>query len=216
MAGRIHDKSDSGANAEQRSASEPRMASAATVSPQPLPRPADMPHCDADHVDLGWLTQLIEREGAGILQMLWRLLGREQDVLDAYQDCFCKLAARRRRGNLRSVRAYAYRTAANIAIEMIRVRRRRAAHRPVIAAERSDTRADDGGEGESEHRLARLRDAIARLPTHLRNVVVLRDLSRMSYSEVARMLGIEPTTARVYRHHAVVKLAEFLSEGDES
>jgi hypothetical protein len=34
----------------------------------------------------------------------------------------------------------------------------------------------------------------------------------MSYKEVARVLGIEPTTARVYRRHAVVKLAELLGE----
>ncbi len=54
---------------------------------------------------------------------------------------------------------------------------------------------------------------MALLPDHLRNVVVLRDLSRISYEEIGRMLGIEPTTARVYRRHAVVKLAEILDEG---
>ena len=56
----------------------------------------------------------------------------------------------------------------------------------------------------------RLRHAIAQLPAHLRNVIVLRDLSRMPYEEVGRTLGIDPATARVYRRHAVVKLAELI------
>ena len=213
MAGRAHGKEGSRANAGLRGASERRMASAAAVTPQPPPQSGDMPRRDAADVDLSWITHLIERDGAGILRMLWRFLGREQDVMDAYQDCFCKLAARGRRGDLRSARAYAYRTAANIAIEMIRVRKRRAAHWPVVAAERGNARADNN-KGESEDQSEHLRHAIARLPAHLRNVVLLRDLSRMPYNDVARMLGIEPATARVYRRHAVVKLAELLGEGN--
>ena len=157
----------------------------------------------------------MQREGPGILRVLWRLLGREPDVLDAYQDCFCKLAARQQALNSKVGRAYAYRTATNIAIEMIRCRTRRAAHWPAIVAKKG--RPDTGYSGDHEHsddRLPRLRDAMARLPAHLRNVVVLRDLSHMSYTDVGRTLGIGPATARVYRRHAVVKLAELLGEGD--
>lgn len=170
-------------------------------------------------MDHGWVARLIEREGPGILRMLWRLLGREQDVMDAYQDCFCRLASRGKSPDLVSARAYAYRTAVNIAIEMLRGRKRRTAHWPAIVAQRidaQDPQPTDGGEEYSEGHLERLRDAIGRLPVHLRNVVVLRDLSRMPYKEVGRTLGIDPATARVYRRHAVVKLAELLGEGDAS
>ena len=59
-----------------------------------------------------------------------------------------------------------------------------------------------------------LREAIASLPRYLGNVIVLRDLSRMSYREVGKTLGIDPATARVYRRHAVVKLAELLGAED--
>ena len=34
--------------------------------------------------------------------------------------------------------------------------------------------------------------------------------------EVGKTLGIDPATARVYRRHAVVKLAALLGEGSES
>lgn len=161
-----------------------------------------------------WVVRIIENEGPAILRMLWRILGSEADAMDAYQDCLCKLAARKSEKDLISTKAYAYRTAANIAIEMIRTRARRRAHLPAVAAERANEFSDEAAEDVDMERFARLRDAIGRLPAHLGNVVVLRDLSRLPYDEVGRTLGIEPATARVYRRHAVVKLAELLNEGE--
>lgn len=172
-----------------------------------------------------WLAELVREDGPGILRMLWRLLGNEQDVMDAYQDCFCRLALRPDHGDVRSARAYAYRSASNIAIEMIRVRSRRAAHWPRIVRDRAD-----GGSGESslspvrdeesdiagrsdQQEASRLRVAIAALPAHLQHVIILRDLTGMSYEQVGERLGIEPTTARVYRRHAIVRLAELLNRG---
>ncbi|UCE60214.1 MAG: RNA polymerase sigma factor [Phycisphaerales bacterium] len=148
--------------------------------------------------------------------MLWRLLGREADVLDAYQDCFCKLAHRRGgQTDITSARAYAYRTASNIAVELIRGRRRRQAHLPAIARARIEEQPDESHGLAAGEGIERLREAIAHLPAHLRNVIVLRDLSGLSYAEVGKTLGIEPATARVYRRHAVVKLAELLNEGED-
>jgi RNA polymerase sigma-70 factor (ECF subfamily) len=191
------------------------MDGAAIRSPEPVLE-ADIGHPTAAEAKISWLNRLIEAEGPAILRMLWRLLGREQDVMDAYQDCFCNLAARKHPSDLRNAKAYAYRTAANIAIEMIRARRRRAAHWPAIAADRpEDAPTPDGGPEERPVTHSRLREALAGLPAHLRNVVVLRDLSRMSYEEVGRVLRIQPATARVYRRHAVVKLAEAMNQGAE-
>ncbi|MCO6437459.1 MAG: sigma-70 family RNA polymerase sigma factor [Phycisphaerae bacterium] len=171
-----------------------------------------------------WLEKLMRRDGPGILRLLWRMLQVEQDVMDAYQDCFCKLAQRGRFNDLHSARAYAYRTAANIAVEMIRTRMRHRRHWPALAearreAARHESGRDNGASaGESEPSAdsqaphAALWNALARLPAHLRNVVVLRDLNQLSYAEVGKILMIAPATARVYRRHAVVRLAEFMKE----
>jgi RNA polymerase sigma factor (sigma-70 family) len=103
---------------------------------------------------------------------------------------------------------------------MIRARRRRRAHWPTIVAERGQVQEQEGHDqadaSEEDARFEDLREAIAALPAHLRNVVLLRDLSRLPYREVGKMLGIDPATARVYRRHAVVKLAESLDQGCES
>ena len=159
-----------------------------------------------------WLDRVIRRDGPGILRMLWRFLGAEQDVMDAYQDCFCKLAALSRSRIPKNARAYAYRTAMNIATELVRTRARRSAHHPAVqraAADRSAVQAESVEDG----RAGALRDAMARLPRHLRDVVLLRDLSSWSYKQVGQALGIGPATARVYRRHAVVKLAEWMGGG---
>ncbi len=157
-----------------------------------------------------WIARLMDRDGPGIVRMLRRMLGNEQDVMDAYQDCFCKLARRPVGDRPANARAYAYRTAGNIAIELIRGRKRRREHQPAIAEHQRKAGGVATGEGLSAEQRDSLREAIALLPRYLGNVIVLRDLSRMSYREVGKTLGIDPATARVYRRHAVVKLAELL------
>ena len=164
------------------------------------------------------VARLMDREGPGIVRMLWRMLGRDADVMDAYQDCFCKLITRPLGKRLRNERAYAFRTAANIAIEVLRSRKRRQEHWPRIVADRAtDDITSDPAENEpAQERFAGLRETIAALPAHLRNVIVLRDLNRLSYEDVGKTLGIDPATARVYRRHAVVRLSEMLSKGSKS
>lgn len=162
---------------------------------------------------LNWVRTVVENDGPGILRTLWRLLGSEQDAMDAYQDCFCRLAALGPHQAPAQARAYAYRAAINAAADVVRGRAHRAAHLPELgrrAAQAAGATASREAGDPSCDALAALPQAIAQLPSHLRNVVVLRDLSRLPYDEVGRMLGIAPATARVYRRHAVVKLAEML------
>jgi RNA polymerase sigma-70 factor (ECF subfamily) len=188
------------------------MSGIATSIPIPLSE-SDAPS-GCDPIAHAWVLRVMSREGPGIIRMLWRLLGREADVLDAYQDCFCKLATIGGPKRLRNAKAYAYRTAGNIAIEMLRKRKRHLEHRPRVYAATHDVTDDAASDREPPIApSSALRDAIARLPEHLRNVVTLRDLGRMSYDEVGRTLGITPATARVYRRHAIVKLAELLDCG---
>jgi RNA polymerase sigma factor (sigma-70 family) len=163
-----------------------------------------------------WVARLLKTEGPGILRLLWRKLGQEADVLDAYQETFLRLANCSRRLNPKRAKSYAYRTAMNIAIDIIRARGRREAHAPAVQAFRA-LQVDEllarevplAQWAESEL-LEALRQAIAQLPPQLRNVIALRDLGMKSYKEVAQLLGIDATTARVYRRHAVLRLMDLL------
>ena len=57
-----------------------------------------------------------------------------------------------------------------------------------------------------------LRSAIARLPEYLREVIALRDLAEMPYSQVAKILGITASSARAYRSKAVTLLAAWMAK----
>jgi len=116
--------------------------------------------------------------------------------------------------DLRSARAYAFRTATNVGIELIRTRKRQERHREAIATHYGEIVSDGDESGDEAGRLRicdeRLRQALGALPAHLRSVVVLRDLACLSYEEISGMLQIGAATARVYRRHAIVRLAELL------
>jgi RNA polymerase sigma factor (sigma-70 family) len=171
---------------------------------------------DSSRAGGGWVARVLQSDGRGILRMLWRILGKEADVMDAFQDCFCKLAAYPHGKDLASARAYAYRVASNVAIELIRVRKRREAHLPAVALAKNAWRPTSTPEVDASMEAADLREALGALAPHLRNVVILRDLSRLSYEDVGRILGIDAATARVYRRHAVVKLAECMNRSESS
>ena len=53
--------------------------------------------------DQQWILALMRKHGLTVTALLWRMLGSEQDVLDAYQTAICRLTARGEQG-LRSNR----------------------------------------------------------------------------------------------------------------
>jgi len=179
----------------------------AALAAQEMIKPAEGERSSKRH---RWILRVMEAEGPRILALLRRLLGNEADVLDAYQDCFCKLATFQGRRGISSVRAYLYRTASNIGIEIIRTRARRSGHLRRIAAQQRKTVDEPGQSNPDDAELDTLRDAIAELPAHLRNVIHLRDFCGFRYKELAAILNIDPATARVYRRHAIVKLSSAL------
>ncbi len=165
---------------------------------------------------LAWLDELHAAHGAGLRRMLRRMLGNEDEALDVYQDCLHHLARRADSARLRSARAYAYQTAANLATETIRRRGRRAAHwEAIVSDQRRRTASCDGSRlhttPDRRPTTAKLRSAVSGLPKHLRDVIVLRDLSGLPYRQVASILGIQDTTARVYRRQAVIRLESKLA-----
>jgi RNA polymerase sigma-70 factor, ECF subfamily len=157
-----------------------------------------------------WILTAMRKHGHELVTMLWRILGNEQDVCDAYQTMFLRLA--HHEGGLKPkwVRAYLFRTASNTAISMLRQRivERRALSSVVPPAEEAkDVQIDVN----VKHLTENLRYHVAQLPEHFRNVIMLRDFGELSYAEVARMMDISVGTARVYRCKAVQLLATWMN-----
>ncbi|MHC4426649.1 MAG: RNA polymerase sigma factor [Planctomycetota bacterium] len=157
-----------------------------------------------------WILSAMQKHGQELVTMLWRMLGNEQDVCDAYQDTFLQLAHHEGGRKPEYVKAYVFRVANNVAISMLR---RRIAERNRLSGPVTTGKAvsSPAKELDSKHLQETLRKLIAQLPEHLRNVITLRDLAELSYAQVGRILGISAGTARVYRCKAIQLLAVWMS-----
>lgn len=184
------------------------MAGVARTLPASLQDLAAAARRDVTAARQGWILSVMDRCGPAVTVMLWRMLNNEQDVLDAYQDCVCRMIERGRDGVGRRPEAYFYRMATNSAIDLIRRRKLHHEHEEPLARHRA-MRAS-GPPTDQTEAVAALRRAIVALPDHLRDVVLLHDLAQMPYSQVASIVGITVGSARVYRCKAVMLLADWL------
>lgn len=157
-----------------------------------------------------WVLSTMQKHGQELVTMLWRILGNEQDVCDAYQDTFLQLAHFDRGRKPRHLKAYIFRVANNVAVTMLR---RRIIERNRLAGSvgSHETADEPGTEIDSRQLREALRGCIAQLPENLRNVVALRDLAEMPYDQVGKILGISTGTARVYRCKAIQLLAAWMN-----
>ena len=159
-----------------------------------------------------WILSAMQTHGRQIVTMLWRILADEQDVCDAYQTTFLKLA-HIRDFRPKNAKSYVFRTANNTAITILRRRIIEKKHLPNAA--KPITQTTPVKELNAKQLQEDLREHITRLPDQLRSVVVLRDLAELSYSQTAKILGITERTARVYRCKAIQQLAVWMNRKEE-
>jgi RNA polymerase sigma-70 factor (ECF subfamily) len=158
-----------------------------------------------------WVLSAMQSHGQELVTMLWRILGNEQDVCDAYQDTFLKLAHYKGGQKPEHVKAYIFRSANNMAISMLRRRIIERKNLSEIKAAKDNTESA-ANELNSQCLQERLRSCIAQLPEQLRGVVTLRDLAELSYAQVGKILGITQATAKVYRCKAIQLLAVWMNK----
>jgi RNA polymerase sigma-70 factor (ECF subfamily) len=168
-----------------------------------------------------WILSAMQGHGPELVTMLWRILGNEQDVCDAYQDTFLHLAHYEGRQKPKHLKAYVFRTASNTAISMLRHRMAERRLSRAVAESKFATSPFGHPAGSPTHDLdakqlqETLRYYITQLPEHLRNVITLRDLAELTYAQVADILGLSPGTARVYRCKAIQLLAAWMSKEEK-
>lgn len=158
-----------------------------------------------------WILSAMQNYGQELVTMLWRILGNEQDVCDAYQDSFLHLAHYEGGQKPKHIKAYIFRTASNVAMTMLRHRVAEKKRLSSTTLARKDTNSPTN-ELDSKYLQETLRFYISRLPENLRNVIALRDLAELSYAQIGRILGISPASARVYRCKAIQLLAVWMSK----
>jgi RNA polymerase sigma-70 factor (ECF subfamily) len=156
------------------------------------------------------LAELVRDMGPRVLAYVRRVYGMNQDAEEIAAETFCRAAA-----NMHALRASERRDLylLTVARNLCRDRFRRASSGRLPDAPLADQAAHDGDPAArliSEERVRALRTAVARLPVHLREIVVLRLCVNLRFEDIAALLGIPLGTALSRMHAALQCLRQIL------
>ena len=159
----------------------------------------------------------MDRHRASVFRYARAQVRDEDEALDITQECFVSaFAALGRYDPDRSFRTWLLAIAVNKCRDWAR---RRAVRRFFTFASPlddavavPDTAPDPESELTTAQEVARLRDALAQLPSNLREPLVLCTMDEMSQAEAAKVLGINRKAVETRIYRARQKLAELLKQ----
>lgn len=172
----------------------------------------------AQHGDEEAFAELVRSHQDDMYTLAYRLTGDRELAADVAQEALIR--AWRGLGGFRGDAAFAtwlYRITANTAWTL---RKRQRRHRwaalelvePTAAPETPATHPEAAGDTGDLRR--RLLAALSLLPASSRQVVILKDVEGMSHAEIAGILGISVTAAKVRLHRARLRLRRLLEDSD--
>ena len=157
-------------------------------------------------------------------QLVWRVCWHYTGNREAAEDCGQEAMIRiwRNLANYRgdcALESWVYRIAANCCMDWLRKKKRDKSVSLEPMREQGFDPADTSP-GTEEQVVAkderqRLRDAIAQLPDDQREALILTQLEKIPYEEVAQSLGISEGTVKSRVNRAKARLKEILSEERE-
>jgi RNA polymerase sigma-70 factor (ECF subfamily) len=162
--------------------------------------------------------ELVTRYQGPILGYLTGMLSDRDEALDATQETFVRLFTRADRHRAQgSFRAWLYKMATNVALDLLRKRRRRRWVRLFEPAGASAVSGDGSGVSAeaaraplpwtgapssalggllADERAAAVQRAVATLPAVYRTALILKDLQDLPYEDVAGALGVSAGTVK--------------------
>jgi RNA polymerase sigma-70 factor (ECF subfamily) len=166
-------------------------------------------------LDRAALEALYLRLEKPLYNVVFRSVWDAGESRDVVQEAFLRLWRMRGRVRVETVEALVWRIALNLASKRRRAARRW--HWVSVRLPRSRTRQAEAEQGVLAHERARsVREALERLPAGLRQVVVLCELSELSYEQIGRLLSIPAGTVGSRRHRAIALLREALGPRAET
>ena len=181
---------------------------------------------DARRGDTAAFESLLRRYEKRVLALTGRMCRNPEDAQEAAQEAF--LAAWQGLSSFRgdsSFSTWLYRLTTNLCIDWLRRQKRRQETAPAVSLDDEEAPlpepADPRGSPEEELERRELRRAVERglqaLPDHHRQVLVMRELSGMSYQEIGAVLDLDLGTVKSRIARARLALKKFLvQEGNFS
>lgn len=149
--------------------------------------------------------QIVTATESAVYNLALSILKRKEDAEDVTQETYLRLWRTITDTSIESSRSYILRTARNLALDVIRKNSKREDADTVVqgADEEFDFELEDTDPA-SRPDLAYLqkierqavRESINELPTSARELIILRDLEGLPYSEIAKVLGIPEGTLK--------------------
>lgn len=156
------------------------------------------------------MRRLYDRHVGRVFPLLLRMTGREEDAFDLTQETFLRAFERIEAFDGRSAfGTWLYRIAVNEALQQFRKRGTEHRHRAEAAAAQ---RSRDENVGQAIQRRIEIEDALSRLSSDHRAVLLLRYQEGLDYAAIAEILGCEPGTVASRLNRARAELRGILDE----
>ncbi len=169
--------------------------------------------------DLPAFNQLVVTYQGLAYNVAYHILGNTDEAVDATQDAFVKAYQALGRYWGGSFKAWLLRIVTNTCYDMLRTRKRQAAHYTslddIVERPENTTIMRDRTAGPQEqverHELHQvIRQGIGTLPVDQRTVVILYDVEGFSYEEIARATGMPMGTVKSRLNRARTHLRDYL------
>ena len=152
--------------------------------------------------------EIFEQHYAMVYRTAYCVTGSAADAEDVVQSIFLQLLERRVSVDfMRNPKGYLYRAAANLSVNVVRARKRRAQIQTVEHLAES-VPVDSANESEELHRT--LYEAIAELPPKAAEILLLHYLHGCSDAEIAKVLGTSRGTIAVNLYRSRARLRKLL------
>ena len=152
----------------------------------------------ASHAETIDVERLFREHNAALLRFISAKIGSTQEAREIAQEAYVHLLQLDCPAAVSFLRAFLFKTAANLAIDRLRQRRRRShlMYMPETDFAVFDLTPERQLSGEQA--LAVLRDAVAQLPAKCRQAFLLHRVYEMQIEEIAERMGIGVCMARRY------------------
>ena len=162
--------------------------------------------------------QLAKEEERRVYSLCYHMMGSREDALDCAQETM--LRAYRGFSGFReeaSFSTWIRQIALNVCRDVLR-KRHDTVSLDALREEEGFDPADDAPTAyamlEEKERMRVLEASLARLPTEMKQMIVLRDIQGLSYEEIAETLRLPTGTVRSRLNRARKKLSEFLKTSE--
>ena len=166
------------------------------------------PHTDQTH----WFAVEVQPHDAHLKAYVRGVFPAVRDVEDVVQESYLRVCKAQTAGSVVSARAFLFRIARNLALDLLRRERRSpiAQVGDLAALHVVEDRPDAAETVEARDRFAMLDEALAALSPRHRQIVILCKLQSKSHREVAALLGIAEKTVTEHVYRGVQRLGEEL------